>query len=430
MKNFKLLCVISLLLLAALLFAACGADLPIDETTPAETEPETTEPAPYDPNHEHVYVEDTAARIAPTCLKTGKATYHCQVVGCEETKTERLERIDHAPEAPATCIKAAKCATCSKILEEKTAHTYGEPEILAATCTEDGSRTEVCTVCGEVKVTTLLKEDAHHFTETNANGLISKVCEVCGYVTKTVEHTTLLKYDFETDLEMREYLSSVEGFTYKQGELAAKAIWLEEGTENHFGRFIRGTFVVDENLALVKNDRCIVEYDVKLDDFTRRANMSLFTILPGWVPDEEGGSTDVSWLYYMKLNSESTDGLKNVTAGEFVTYKDSLGALLNTGVVLEAGKWYHVTIDMNWAVGVTNIYLGERGSGKNMYIATAPLELADSYNRTVDPPDGIPCQTREEILTNAIRFSDNMATTDFDNIHIYTAQRPLWDIDE
>ncbi len=429
MKNAKLFWVISLLLLTALLFSSCAGDVPADTTLP-ETQPETTEPAPYDPNHEHVFAENMSEREEPTCLKTGKATYYCSVEGCEEKKSERLDRIPHTAAAPATCIQEAKCATCSRILEQKTAHTYGEPVIVAATCTEDGTKTEVCTVCNEQKVTALLKEDAHAFTETNEGGIISKLCSLCGYGTRVVEHTTLLKYDFETELEMKEYLSSFDGFRYVQGELLVKPILTEEGTENHFARFYRGTFVMDDNLALLKTDKYVIEYDIKLDDFTDRANMSLLTILPGWVPEAEGGSTEISWLYYMKMNAESTDGLKNVTRGEFVTLKNCTGEVLNTGIVLGAGKWYHVTITMDWVAGVVNIYLGERGSGENMYIATAPLTLADTYNKELDPPDGVPCVTRDQVTTNAIRFSDNMVTTDLDNFHIYAAERPLWDIAE
>ena len=428
MKNTKLLWAITLLILGVLLLAACAGDTP--ETTPPDTQPETTEPAPYDPNHEHVFAEDMSARVEPTCLKTGKATYYCSVEGCEEKKSERLDRIPHTAAAPATCIQEAKCATCSRILEQKTAHAYGEPTVVPASCTEDGSRTEVCTVCGEQKVTVLLSEDAHAYVETNEGGIISKLCSLCGYGTRVVEHTTLLKYDFETELEMKEYLSSFDGFRYVQGELLVSPILAEEGTENHFARFYRGTFVMDDNLALLKTDKYVIEYDIKMEDFTRRANMSLLTILPGWLPESEGGSKEVSWLYYMKMNAESTDGLQNVTAGEFVTYKNCTGDVLNTGVVLDAGKWYHVTMTMDWVAGVVNIYLAERGSDDHMYVATAPLTLADTFDKENDPPDGVPCITRDQVTSNSIRFSDNMATTDFDNIHIYAAERPLWDLGE
>ena len=432
MKNIKFLWVAALLLLTVLLLVSCSGDVQTTETdpieTPAETQPETTEPIPYDPNHEHVYAEDEAALVAPTCTKTGKKMYYCTVPGCEKTKTERLERVDHAAAAPATCMAEAVCSMCTKVLEKKTEHTYGEPTVIAATCTEDGSSTLTCTVCGEQKVTKLSKDKAHTFTESKEGAVITKVCTLCGYTTSGVEHTTILKYDFETDLEMKEYLSSFDGFTYKQGEISQTALCLEEGTENHYGRFHRGTFISDENLAMLKNDKYFIEFDIKLDDFTRRANMSLFTMLPGWVSDAEGGSKEVSWLYYMKMNSESKDDLKIVTPGEFVTYKDCSGEVLNTGKILEAGKWYHVTMEMDWVSGTTNIYVGERGSDENTYITTVNLELTDSFNKELDPPDGKPCTTRDKVTTNAMRFSDNMATTDLDNFHIYTAEKPLWDV--
>lgn len=431
MKNNRLFWVVSLLLLAVLVLSSCAGEAQTTETQPPITTPETTEETPYDPNHEHVYAEDEAAFVAPTCTKTGKRTLYCTVKGCEKTMTERVDRVDHVAAAPANCVQAARCSMCSKTLEEKTDHTYGEPVVVAATCQADGTSTLTCTGCGDQKVTKLPRENAHAFTQTKEGFVVTKVCSLCGYTESGIEHQTILKYDFEIDaeMEMSEYLSSFEGFTYKQGTIPTNSLSLEEGTENHYARFNRGTFIVDENLAMLKTDKYFIEYDIKLDDFTRRANMSLFTILPGWVSDAEGGSKEVSWLYYMKMNSESQDDLKIVTPGEYVTYKDCSGDVLNTGKILEAGKWYHVTLEMDWISGTTNIYVGERGSNENTYITTVNLELADSFNKELDVPDGTPCITRDKVTTNAIRFCDNMATMDLDNFHIYTAEVALWDVE-
>ncbi len=174
-KNIFALLLIMLLTLAV--FVACG-DKP-DETTEA---PVTTEAPPetVDPNHEHVWVPDEENSKAATCTMIGKVAYKCSVPLCEETKAERLDRLEHIPDAPATCIHESKCTLCTKVLEKVTDHTYGEPVVVAATCTAEGKSTETCTVCGNTKEKVI--PITHQFVETpdSTGTYVEKVCSLCG----------------------------------------------------------------------------------------------------------------------------------------------------------------------------------------------------------------------------------------------------------
>ncbi len=200
MKNVKLISMLlALLMLSAVLFAACSgegelttaepettvvpdpteapettAEAPLDTTAPESTteEPVVTTEAPVtDPPHVHEFGALNTVKAA-TCTEEGLAEKVC-ACGVKESVT--IEKIAHRAgewvidkEATATeeGSKSQPCAVCGTILKTEvipvTPHTPGEWIIdKEATCTEDGSKHRVCTKCGETSDTEVIPAKGH-----------------------------------------------------------------------------------------------------------------------------------------------------------------------------------------------------------------------------------------------------------------------------
>lgn len=103
---------------------------------------------------------------------------------------------DVSPSCTQTGKKSIHCRTCSLVKNEevipKVDHTYGDWFVTkGATCTEDGSKEKVCSVCGD-KVTEVIPKTDHQFgdwktvkaaTEIEA-GQKTRTCNVCGNTEK------------------------------------------------------------------------------------------------------------------------------------------------------------------------------------------------------------------------------------------------------
>ncbi len=109
----------------------------------------------------HIYDEGKVTTPA-TCTEAGVKTYTCTV--CQATKTEEIAALGHTKTdevvTAATCGKAGTknvvCSVCLEILEENVTieatgkHTF-EEKVIDATCTESAMVGEVCSVCGTPK---------------------------------------------------------------------------------------------------------------------------------------------------------------------------------------------------------------------------------------------------------------------------------------
>ena len=81
---------------------------------------------------------------APSCTRTGSATYTCTVDGCTNLLGVQTTGVVYFPKS----------------------HTVENWTVTAATCTKDGSRTGVCTTCGE-RVTEEIPATGHKYTEAD-----------------------------------------------------------------------------------------------------------------------------------------------------------------------------------------------------------------------------------------------------------------------
>lgn len=414
MKFKGLLTLILALILACCVLCACGGPADTSETPDAPDTPET----PADtgiPEHEHVMEPDPAQRVEPTCTETGSEVLVCTYPGCTETETKRLLKIDHKAVNEATCTTPALCV-CGRVMADQLPHTYGEPVETEGTCTEKGTKTYTCTVCGDKKETkTSIKHSITTVVDTTGK-FAKDTCSLCGYEEKRINYTTFIKMDFETEDTMENYLNSHDGFTFAQGTLVDQPLITDEATGNRYGYFKNANFFKDENMVLFNTELLVIEFDVMFDRFVSTSNASIFTLLPNW----QNSPTTFAWL--IKVNAEREGGVK--TPGELVTYP-GVGRMeekyINTGFVMEVEHWYHYTFVINWTAETADIYVGDTGSGVYNYVAQAFLDLGDSDE------DGQSDITREQVQSMAFRFCDGGSKTAFfDNFHAYSGSIPSW----
>ena len=155
----------------------------------------------------HIEVIDPA--VDPTCVTRGFTEgKHCSV--CNETlvKQKRVKATGHSYgewifDSEATCtVEGSKhkvCSVCQETTKSETiealGHTEGEWIVDSeATCTEDGSKHQICSVCKESVKTKAIEATGHNYSEEitkateNSKASVKLTCKTCGDVrTETVE---------------------------------------------------------------------------------------------------------------------------------------------------------------------------------------------------------------------------------------------------
>lgn len=137
----------------------------------------------------------------PTCLEEGSKHWECKKCG-KVLKTEALAKLEHKPVwtvVEPTCTEAGTstktCTECGTVLEVVTSPATGHKEYewkitKEALACKDGEMAYVCKKCGDVKETKVLKATEKHKFSAEAkvikaatcteDGLKDKVCTVCG----------------------------------------------------------------------------------------------------------------------------------------------------------------------------------------------------------------------------------------------------------
>ena len=181
-----------------LCLAACGNDVPVEETQPKATvsdatkpevaepeatepdvtepdvtEPEATEPEVTDPPvtekpHAHSYTSTTEKA---TCDKDGRKVFTCE---CGDSYTEIITKLGHsytdqvtAPTCTENGYTTHTCTRCSDSYKDSykdaTNHSYTSKVTTAATCTKEGVKTFTCSKCAN-KYTESIAKTAHNYT--------------------------------------------------------------------------------------------------------------------------------------------------------------------------------------------------------------------------------------------------------------------------
>ena len=146
--------------------------------------------------------------VDPTCATDGYTEYKNSLTG--KTKQEAIpatgkHTYEVTDSTDATCTEAGSvtytCSVCGDTYTEETdlaEHTYEVTETTDATCTEDGSTTYTCSVCGDTYEETIpaTGHDDGDWTVTKSAGAFSTGtkelrCTVCGEVldTETIPQT-------------------------------------------------------------------------------------------------------------------------------------------------------------------------------------------------------------------------------------------------
>lgn len=146
--------------------------------------------------------------VDPTCATDGYTEYKNSLTG--KTKQEAIpatgkHTYEVTDSTDATCTEAGSvtytCSVCGDTYTEETdlaEHTYEVTETTDATCTEDGSTTYTCSVCGDTYEETIpaTGHDDGEWTVTKSAGTFSTGtkelrCTVCGEVldTETIPQT-------------------------------------------------------------------------------------------------------------------------------------------------------------------------------------------------------------------------------------------------
>lgn len=146
--------------------------------------------------------------VDPTCATDGYTEYKNSLTG--KTKQEAIpatgkHTYEVTDSTDATCTEAGSvtytCSVCGDTYTEETdlaEHTYEVTETTDATCTEDGSTTYTCSVCGDTYEETIpaTGHDDGEWTVTKSAGAFSTGtkelrCTVCGEVldTETIPQT-------------------------------------------------------------------------------------------------------------------------------------------------------------------------------------------------------------------------------------------------
>ena len=199
-----------------LCLAACGNDVPVEETQPKATvsdatkpevtepeatepdvtepdvtEPEATEPEVTDPPvtekpHAHSYTSTTENA---TCDKDGSKVFTCE---CGDSYTEIITKLGHSytdkVTAPTCTEKGYTTHTCTRCSDsykdsykDATNHSYTSKVTTAATCTEEGIKTFTCSNCAN-QYTESIAKTAHNYAAATCTK--PKTCS-CGATSGT-----------------------------------------------------------------------------------------------------------------------------------------------------------------------------------------------------------------------------------------------------
>lgn len=173
----------------------------VPETEETETETETAEP---ETPHEHEYNEWQITKPA-TCTDEGEQTKSCKY--CGETEKETIPALGHnmvmkaGTEPTCTepgCGEYTVCRNCNTVLESgeykpANGHSFDAwTTVTAPSCTEAGTETHSCTVCG-VKETQTIPAAGHSFGEWKQKPVPMnkcynrnvRECGICHYVEKS-----------------------------------------------------------------------------------------------------------------------------------------------------------------------------------------------------------------------------------------------------
>ena len=261
----------------------------------------------------HNYEEYEA--IDATCTEPAKVTYKCS--RCDDEYTVEagaalghdITGVTPTEEAVKDCeyVLNYECRNCSEIIEGEHffRHNYVASITTPATCSEDGEKTLVCSVCGDTKTEKIDKNPTgHNWVAGNiANGERIDTCSIC-QATKSV-----VVYDGNTS-----DATNAAALADKEIALADASIKLDKDVTDTIGdkeiTVSVGTLTEDEKLDLVDEDKLEQIGNNPIYDFTINDGNNNISELGGKVTItlpyelEEGEDVDSIAVWYIAENGD------------------------------------------------------------------------------------------------------------------------------
>jgi len=128
------------------------------------------------------------SRKEPTCGEDGYVKELCTVCGKTVGNTTVLPATGaHSPKNEATCVEDQICGVCGCVIVKALGHKSSTPVTEPATCTEDGSKTVKCSVCGYVISSEVIKAPGHNYLQPGSTVIVPPTCTEGGYTRKTCQ---------------------------------------------------------------------------------------------------------------------------------------------------------------------------------------------------------------------------------------------------
>ena len=226
----------------------------------------------------------------PTCVADGEKTYTCTV--CKEaTKTEKIAATGHSYGTTWKSDDNSHWHACTKCEAEsgKSAHTWVD-NIKQASCTETGTKTSTCSVCGKKTETTIPKVD-HTWSDWKVT---AATCTENGSKTRKCTNTGCTKTESEVITATGHDYSDV-AWTYYN--------------EAYHTRKCKNCDAIESGAHTVSNGKCTVcNHDVSVSSVIGVTDPG---VLADWAKKELTADTVVRLDADMTLNKETIFNVKN-----------------------------------------------------------------------------------------------------------------------
>lgn len=154
--------------------------------------------------HEHTWGKWTNSKAA-TCTEDGLSIRKCTSCGEQDENTQKIKALGHLLSTQGTVTKNATCSaegeetySCTregcdhketKTIPATGEHTYGEEQTKEATCTEDGKKYKVCSVCNTESVISIINAKGHSYNYKSDKDGHYQLCSNCNDQTTKVSHS-------------------------------------------------------------------------------------------------------------------------------------------------------------------------------------------------------------------------------------------------
>ena len=301
------------------------------------------------------------------CTEKAKYYYSC---ACGGKGTELFEYgnalghdLTHYASKQVTCTEIGydeydTCSRCDYTTYNEisaTGHTDGEWITDAnATCTEDGSKHQICSVCEETINTAVIPATGHTdgewITDANAtcteDGSKHQICSVCEETIKT-EDIAANGHDFGDWYIVQEATCAVSGIKERVCECTVKETVTY--SVEHPSEFISATKSNDDYIATWHCPTCGVNFDKEFDPITATCGVynwyisTYATII--WQINASGGIGDYSYTIHMY--EQSYAGSTNYTLKE--TWNNETNPIFaynksNTNQLYSIGYMFRITV--------------------------------------------------------------------------------------